>query len=116
MSERRKRGEIIYTRVSVTEKLEIEKMAKRAGLNVASFVRFRILDKSISEISSSPPLDRVLLSQLLGQLGEIGSKLNKIAVFFNGSNTIVAESYIRVCDDLCYLKIAVLNAIRSEYR
>lgn len=111
-SESRKKGGIIGFRVDATERAEIEAAAEAAGLTIGSFVRDTMLRRVSTKPTRRPSLDRVLLSQLLGQLGKLGGNLNQIARRLNAGAGVGADRITAACDELWILKDEILKAIR----
>lgn len=111
-SENRKKAGMIGFRVDETERAEIEAAADRAGLTVGSYVRDTILSKVLTKPTRRPSLDRVLLSQLLGQLGKLGGNLNQMAKRLNAGGGVGADRVTAACDELWLLKDEILKAIR----
>jgi hypothetical protein len=77
-SERRQKGRVLTLRVSEAEQQEIEVLAEREGLTVGSYVRSRALSHPTTRAVRRPTVEVQLLSQLLAQLGRVGSNLNQI--------------------------------------
>ena len=111
-TENRKKGGIIGFRVDEAERAEIEAAAEAAGLTIGSFVRDTILSKVLTKPTRRPSLDRVLLSQLLGQLGKLGGNLNQIARRLNTGAGVGADRITAACEELWILKDEILKAIR----
>lgn len=111
-SETRRKGGIIGFRVDAAERAEIENAAEVAGLTIGSYVRATILEKVQTKPTRRPSLDRVLLSQLLGQLGKIGANLNQMARRLNAGAGVGAERITAACDELRIFKDEILKAIR----
>lgn len=64
--------EVIVTRVTATERQQIEKKASNANLNVSAFVRASLLKSKVMPIDKIKP-------QLLAELGRVGNNVNQIA-------------------------------------
>jgi hypothetical protein len=112
-SETRKKGKIIGVRVDPVELAEIQAKAESAGLTVASFIRINTLENVITETRTAPSLDRILLSQLLGQLGKIGSNINQIARRMNEGGSVGADRVTAACDEFSVLRDELIKAIRG---
>jgi hypothetical protein len=110
-SETRKKSGLIGFRVDPLERDEIEQAAEGAGLTVGSYIRDIVLEKARTQKTRRPSFDRVLLSQLLGQLGKVGSNLNQIAKRLNEGKGVGADRITAACDDFLILKEELLKAI-----
>jgi hypothetical protein len=111
-SEERKKSEMIYVRVDPYEKAEFKMKAEAEGLTVASFIRVSILDRTNTKSRTSPPLDRVLLGRIVGQLGNVSENIKQIAHTLNGNGNIVEEHIVNTCLELTTLRNEILKAIR----
>lgn len=112
-SEVRKKGKIIAVRVAEVEFAEIQTKAENAGLTVASFIRETVLKKAVTESRAVPSLEKVILSQLLGQLGKVGSNINQIARRLNEGGSVGAERITAACDEFSTLRDELIKAIRG---
>ena len=77
-SETRKRTSIVGFRATDAERGQIKRAALRAGLTEGSYVRSRALAKPTTRAVRRPPVETVLLSQLLGQLGSVAGTLRVV--------------------------------------
>ena len=82
-SEKRQRGGIVGFRVSIAERLELEAAADRAGLTLGSHIRSCVLNSPKTRAVRRPPVEKVLLAQLLGQLGKVGGNIHQIVKHMN---------------------------------
>jgi hypothetical protein len=64
--------EVIVTRVTVSERQQIEKRALNANLTVSAFVRKSALKGTVLPVDKIRP-------QLLAELGRVGNNINQIA-------------------------------------
>jgi hypothetical protein len=94
-------------------------MADYAGVTVGSHIRNKILKNGVTKNCTVPSLDKVLLSKLIGQIGQVGSDIKKIAEKLNQNGTVSAEHsehsehYIKICcDNLSILRDEILKAIK----
>lgn len=111
-SEKRKKSILVAFRTEEAEKAEIDEAAEAAGLTVGSYCRAIILKKVLTTPRKKPSLDRVLLSQLVGQLGKVGSNLNQMARRLNEGKGAGSERITAACGDVANLKVELLKAIR----
>lgn len=79
-SENRKKTVRKSIRFDPEEWKEIEAQIDRAGLTLGELVRHQCLGTALPPRKLRlPPMDQKLASQLLGQLGKIGSNMNQVA-------------------------------------
>ena len=90
-SETRARGGIVGFRVTDEERAELEKAADRAGLTLGSYVRERVLSAPKTRAVRRPPIEKVLLAQLLGQLGRVGGNIHQIVKQINFGNGVMHD-------------------------
>lgn len=82
-SEKRQRTKGYFVRLSDDEAALIISRADSAALHPAAFLRNAGLDAQAPRAKRRPHPDTVLLKQILGQCGKIGSNLNQIAYQLN---------------------------------
>ena len=82
-SNKRRRTRQSLIRWTEEEFAEISKKSDKAGFAVAAFIRAAAIGNAGPRAQRRPPTDHVLLRQILGQLGKIGSNLNQIAKSLN---------------------------------
>ena len=111
-SETRQKTGWLHVRVSPEERAEIEAAAEAEGLTVGSFIRDKMLKKIATRPRRRPSLDRVLLGQILGQLGKLGGNLNQIARRLNEGKGVGAERINAASDEVLQLRDELLKAIR----
>ena len=114
-SELREKSKVIGVRVSDIEHFEIEMKALEVGLSVPSFIRKTVLEEfATTKPRKAPPsLDRKLLSQLLGQLGKIGSNINQIAHRLNEGGSVAAPRITAAVDDFELLRDEIFKALKA---
>jgi len=79
-SECRQRQHILRCRVNSEEKALIEEYAQNRGITVSSLLRLAALGCPCEAKGKRLPThEQKLLSQLIGQLGKVGSNINQIA-------------------------------------
>ncbi len=113
-SEVREKRETISFRVAPVEKLEIQSMADYARVTVGSYIRKKILKNVVTKNCTVPSLNKVLLGKLIGQIGQVGSDIKKIAEKLNKSDTVFTEHTehdIKICCDK--LSILLDEALKS---
>lgn len=114
-SENRQKGFVIGVRVNEVEQAELKISAEAAGLSVPSFIRSKVLAEIQTASRPAPPsIDRKLLSQLLGQLGKVGSNINQIAHKLNEGGSIAAPRITGAIDDFEVLRDEILKALKAS--
>jgi hypothetical protein len=82
-SETRQRTSRFTVRCTPEQRQQIETAADRAGLSLAAYVLGATLKAKPPRAAHVPPVDRVALAQVLGQLGRLNSNVNQIARAIN---------------------------------
>ena len=91
-SEKRQRNRHILIRVTEDELAAIEARADASGLSIAAYLRATALGNPGPRARRRPPVNHVVLRQLLGELGRVGNNVNQIARALNsGEAASVAE-------------------------
>lgn len=114
-SEKRQKSVLIGFRVSPEERAEIELAAEHHGVTLGTHCRDSLLKKSRIKRQKKPSLDRVLLAQMLAQLGKAGNNLNQIAKRLNEGKGTGTERIIAALDDLHILKESILKELRRTH-
>ena len=112
-SEKRERGQIIGVRVSPAEYEAIATAADVAGLSLASYIRGLVLESPETQKTRKPSFDRVLLAQLIAQVGKIGSNLNQIARRLNQGKGVGFERIGGALDEVAAISAAALEALKG---
>lgn len=113
-SENRQKGFVVGVRVNEIEHAELKISAEAAGVSVPSFIRSKVLAEIQTATRPAPPsIDRKLLSQLLGQLGKVGSNINQIAHKLNEGGSIAAPRITGAIDDFEVLRDEILKALKA---
>ena len=117
----RKRDKLIQVRVSVAELAEVAEAADRVGLTLASYARQRLLGHTPARAVRRPPVDRVLVAQLLAALGPIATDVRALvrtaasgAADRHGNeegSTATAEAALTV---LAEIRDLAMRALRRE--
>ena len=108
--QRQKSGQLAF-RVSPEERAQIEAAADAAELTVGSFVRAKMLKKSVTKETRRPSIDREILGRALGMLGKVGSNINQIAKHMNSGGHTPAAEILKALNDFAILKEQILKAI-----
>lgn len=116
-SEKRQRTVSFTVRLLPEEKELLDEKAAHAGLKLAGYVRECCLGSAGKKSQRQSSLDRQALSQLLGELGKIGSNLNQLAKRANtdGFHAVSPEHLkegISAISDLRAVTLEVLKQTR----
>lgn len=110
--EARQRHMRLRIRLSAAEQAQIEEKAERAGLTPASYARAVLLNTSNPVRSvRRPPIERLALAQLLGQLGRLNSNVNQIAKALNSNQAISRAEMRQAAGELAALRDAIRAAL-----
>ena len=82
-SQRRQRSKLAGMACTLEEHALLEAAAERAGMSVSAFMRHQCLGSAGPRAARRPPIERVMLAQMLGHLGRCGSNVNQIARALN---------------------------------
>lgn len=113
MSERisSKRTPPFSIRLSQEERAEIEKRAADAGLTIGGYCKSIIFNAPPPRRSRRPPIDKVELARLLGEIGRLGNNLNQIAHKLNMEVLIDLPELQSALKDLGILRASVVMAL-----
>lgn len=90
-TEKRQLSFIVNFRVNEQERAELRAAAERAGLTLGSYVRERVLSAPKTRAVRRPPIEKVLLAQLLGQLGRVGGNIHQIVKHMNFGSGVMHD-------------------------
>ena len=113
-SEKRARNRHITIRLSDEERAVIDANAERAGLTAGSYSRQLLLGAPAPRQVRRPPVERVLLAQLLGQVGAAGNNLNQIARALNRGRDLYDGALVEALGQLRDIRNALLNALGRD--
>jgi hypothetical protein len=115
-TETRQRDKLFQIRVSADELVAIGEAADRRGLSPASYARERLLGHEPPRAVRRPPLDRVLVSQLLATLGPIGGELRRLSERFQDPALSVPDRarIDKAFDEISTMRDALMLALRRE--
>lgn len=85
-SENRQKQERLTVRLSPAERQEVEALADRAGLTLASYLRSRALEKPTTRAVRRPTIEVGVMTALLREMSKQGSNLNQLAKKANAGN------------------------------
>ncbi|MBO9499550.1 MAG: plasmid mobilization relaxosome protein MobC [Novosphingobium sp.] len=110
-SEKRARNRPITIRLTADERAKIEQDAARAGLTTGSYARRVLLGADSPRQIRRPPIERVLLAKMLGQVGSAGNNLNQIARALNRGRDLYDGALIEALGQLREIRDALLEAL-----
>lgn len=111
-SEKRKRQNTLKARFNDQEAALIKEQADRAGVSVASLIRFAVLDIPPPRATRSPTVDHEAAAQLLGRLGQCAAALQQAADADNQAiNSALIEAAHR---DLAEMRCVLFEALGRE--
>ncbi len=85
-SENRQKQQRLTMRLSPAERQEVEALADRAGLTLASYLRSRALENPTTRAVRRPTVEVEVLNALLREMSKQGSNLNQLAKKANAGN------------------------------
>lgn len=85
-SENRQKQGRLTVRLSPAERQEVETLADRAGLTLASYLRSRALEKPTTRAVRRPTVEVEVMNALLREMSKQGSNLNQLAKKANAGN------------------------------
>lgn len=98
-------------RLSKDERAEIERRATAAGLTIGGYCKSIIFNSPPSRRSRRPPVDKIELARLLGEIGRLGNNLNQIARKLNAESLIEIPELESALKDLAILRASVVMAL-----
>ena len=110
-TEARQRPEKVTFRVSDAERNEIDAAADRAGLTVGSYVRMRALTSPETRAVKTPRVNKVLLSQMLGQLGRVGGNIHQIVKRMNYKEGVESAALVSALSDFKEVAAAIMQTM-----
>jgi hypothetical protein len=111
-SEKRQRQITLKARFNDQEAALIKEQADRAGVSVASLIRFALLDLSPLRASRQPTVNHEAAAQLLGRLGQCATALRQAAEA--GNQAINAALIDAAHRDLAEMRVALFQALGRE--
>lgn len=113
-SEQRQRQARFTVRVLADELARIEAEAERVGMSRSAFARARLLQKSGIRAVRRPPVEAAALSQLLAQVGKIGSNINQIAKQINLHDPVERAEVLGAIADWRAATAAIMQTLGFE--
>ena len=111
------RNIVVKTRLSPTEKEELDKINQRTDLSVSEYLRRAIFGTPVQEAPhiSDLPIDE--LNRLIAEYGRIGNNLNQISRWLNSGGSLdrgLASSLRHCVGELNQLKYQILDVISDH--
>ncbi len=111
-SETRQRNATLSLRLTDDEAAQVSAAADRAGLTVGSYVRTLALGSPGLRAARRPVVDRQQLTQVLGEIGRLGSNVNQLAKAFNtDASTPEAMELAEAQAHIQAMRAAVMEAL-----
>jgi hypothetical protein len=98
-------------RLSKDERAELEKRATAAGLTIGGYCKSVIFNSPPPRRSRRPPIDKIELARLLGEIGRLGNNLNQIAHKLHMESLIEIPELESALKDLAILRASVVMAL-----
>lgn len=106
----KKRPPPFSVRLSVDERVEIERRSAAAGLSIAGYFKAVALDQSPRKFRN-PQVDRAELARLLGQLGKVGNNLNQLTRLLWADGSVDIMELSNALNDLSAMREMVMSAL-----
>lgn len=106
-----KRNPPFSIRLSKEERTEIETRAEAAGLTIGGYCKSVIFNSPPPRRSRRPPIDKVELARLLGEIGRLGNNLNQIAHKLHMESLVDLPELRDALKDLAILRASVVMAL-----
>lgn len=110
-SEKRQRRRSVAVRFTDDEAAALEGAASRAGLTTGAYLRILAFGTPGPRAARRPPVERVELARLLGQLGHVGSNVNQLARAANGGDELGAVTLQETLTDIRHATQAIMKAL-----
>lgn len=111
-SEKRQRQKTLKARFTDQEAALVTEQANRAGVSVASLIRYAVLGVPPLRASRQPAIKQEIAAQLLGNIGQLASALRGCA---DASDPGKIDARIEAAHrDLCEIRAALFQALGRE--
>lgn len=97
-------------RFSVSQKIALKSRAEKYGLSISGYIKFTALDQPPRKFRG-PTIDRVVLAQLLAQLGKVGSNINQIAKMGHVQGEFSIPELTIALNELIDMREAIMKAL-----
>lgn len=108
-SEKRQRQIPLKARFTEAEAALVREQAARAGITVASLIRFAVLNQTPLRASRRPVMEREQVAQLIGNIGLLKSALMKAAD--GGPSERCRQDIEAACRDIADMRVALFEAL-----
>ncbi|MGS2723958.1 plasmid mobilization protein [Porticoccus sp. GXU_MW_L64] len=110
MDKSKKRPPPFPIRLSDSQRKEIERRSSEVGLSIAGYIKFTALDQPPRKLRH-PPVDRVAIAQLLGQLGRVGSNINQLTRMGHVQGEFSISELAIALNELIDMREAIMKAL-----
>jgi Mobilization protein NikA len=111
-SEKRQRQVTLKARFTDAEAALIREQADRAGVSVASVIRYAVLDQTPLRASRTPSVSEEAAARLLGKIGQLATALRGCADAGNPGKT---DPRIEAAHrDIAEMRVALFQALGRE--
>lgn len=98
-------------RLTESQRIKLQQRADQAGgLSVAGYIKLTALDQPPRKLRQ-PPVDRVAITQLLGQLARVGSNINQIAKMGHVQGDFSIPELTVALNELIDMREAIMKAL-----
>lgn len=110
-----KRSSPYSIRFSEKQRIELQRRADQAGgLSIAGYIKFTALDQPPRKLRQ-PPVDRVAITQLLGQLGRVGSNINQLTKMGHVQGEFSIPELTIGLNELIDMREAIMKALGYQH-
>lgn len=108
-SENRQRKIALKARFTDEEAALVREQAARAGVSVASLIRYAVLNQTPLRASRRPVMEREQVAQLIGHIGLLKSALIKATD--GGPSARCRQEVEAACRDIADMRLALFEAL-----
>lgn len=108
-SEKRQREITLKARFNEAEAALVREQAGRAGVSVASLIRFAVLNQTPLRASRRPVMEREEIARLIGNIGLLKSALMRAAD--GGPSARCRQELEAACRDIADMRVALFEAL-----
>jgi len=111
-TETRQRQITLKARFNDDEAALIKEQAARAGVSVASLIRYAVLGQPPLRASRRPTIERETAARILGNIGLLKAALQQAAA--DAENPRCAKEIEAACRDIADMRVALFEALERE--
>ncbi len=100
-----------HVRWTAAEHGQLIERAEAAGLSLGAYLRAVALGSAGVRAVKRPPVNRVMLARLLGEIGHIGGNINQLALNSNRGRTSESDELSQAVADIAAMREAVMKAL-----